>query len=90
MAVVRAPNLLRNGLPFVDLNRGRAILVGMTDFFSCFSCNKVSPQFDGKTPTCPLCGSANGEVLPPERVKPGLDAGVFMNPKPKGTRRRPD
>jgi hypothetical protein len=58
----------------------------MADFFSCFSCNKVSPRLDEKATTCPLCGSANVEVLPAERIKQGLDAGVFRNPKPKGKR----
>jgi hypothetical protein len=59
----------------------------MADFFSCFSCSKVSPRLDEKATTCPLCGSDNGEVLTAERVRQGRDAGVFTNPKPKGNRR---
>jgi hypothetical protein len=48
----------------------------MAAFSSCFSCNEVSPRRDEKATTCPLCGSAKGEVLSAERVALG-GAGLF-------------
>lgn len=56
-------------------------------FFNCFNCHKIAPLIETPERKCSLCGSANGEVLNAERVKEGLEAGVFYNIDPKTGRR---
>ena len=52
-------------------------------FFHCFSCKKVSPLFESAGTQCPLCSSANGEILSSERFSEGFKAGVYFNLDPK-------
>lgn len=54
-------------------------------FFHCFSCLKVQPLAGSSDAEkkCPSCGGTNGEVLSADRVKSGMDAGVFYNIDPK-------
>jgi len=50
----------------------------MAEFFSCFACHKVAPLLS-EAKKCPLCGSENGEVLTAQRMKEGIEAGVYRD-----------
>lgn len=58
------------------------------DSFECFACRKIVPFLDKKADKtkCPSCGSGNGQVISPERVKEGMDSGAFFNLGPDGKR----
>ena len=55
----------------------------MAEFFHCFACRKVTPLLGSGEKRCPSCASANGEVIPGQRVTEGLEAGVFFNIDPR-------
>lgn len=55
----------------------------MMQFFECFACRKVLLLSDETKNVCPGCGSVNGQVIPFERVKQGLEAGAFYNIDPR-------
>jgi DNA-directed RNA polymerase subunit RPC12/RpoP len=62
----------------------------MTQSFSCFACQKVFPILSEENGKCPSCGSADGEILSPERVREGMQAGVYFNIDPKtGKHKKP-
>ena len=48
-------------------------------FYHCYNCHKVSPSANTGKAKCPLCDSANGELLTRERFDEGVQAGVFYN-----------
>ncbi len=56
-------------------------------YYNCFSCKKVAPLVGTAEKKCPLCGSANGEVITNERFEEGFKAGVFYNIDPKTGKR---
>jgi hypothetical protein len=41
----------------------------------------------GTAKKCPSCGDEGGEVVPPERVKQGREAGVYYNIDPNTGKR---
>lgn len=51
----------------------------------CFDCKKVFP-FQEKE-ECPSCGGVNIQIISNDRLKEGLDAGVFYNIDPKTGKR---
>ncbi|MBU0945527.1 MAG: hypothetical protein KJ804_09175 [Proteobacteria bacterium] len=55
--------------------------------YNCFDCSKVTPFFGKDEEQCPLCGSKNGEIISNERMKEGMDSGVFYNIDPKTGKR---
>jgi len=58
----------------------------MVNWFSCFDCQKVMPVTIDAI-KCISCGSTRGELLPPERVKEGFEAGAYFNIDPKTGKR---
>lgn len=72
-----------------DAELGYSLAVGkrgensMAQFFECFGCKKVVLLSDDTKKVCPGCGSANGQIIPFDRVKQGMDAGVFYNIDPR-------
>jgi hypothetical protein len=52
----------------------------MATSYECFSCHKVFVGVTDKK--CPSCGGTNGELIPPEKVKQGMEAGTFFNIDP--------
>ena len=64
------------------------MLPTMTQFFSCFACQKVFPILSEVNGKCPACASANGEILSPERVREGVQAGVYFNVDRKTGKRK--
>jgi len=55
--------------------------------YQCFTCNKVSYFTDADHSKCPTCGVTKIEVLSNDRVREGMDAGVFFNIDPKTGKR---
>lgn len=57
--------------------------------FQCFHCHRVIPLLNEEMTStaqqgkCPSCGGRNGQIISSDRVKEGLDAGVFYNIDPK-------
>jgi Zn finger protein HypA/HybF involved in hydrogenase expression len=49
----------------------------MTTGYHCFTCKKVLLLVDA-VERCPSCGGTDAEVVSSERVKEGLEAGVFF------------
>lgn len=56
-------------------------------YYRCFSCEKVFPLMGENENKCPSCEGANGEVISAERVKEGMEAGVYYNIDPKTGKR---
>ena len=54
----------------------------MADFFECFACHKVAPMIQSSEIKCPICGSANGQVMPPARVEKELKVRVLYSIDP--------
>lgn len=69
--------------PGNDLAVGKRGMNSMAQFFECFGCKNVILLSDETKKVCPGCGSANGQVISFERVKQGMDAGVFYNIDPR-------
>lgn len=63
----------------------------MLQSYQCFTCHKVYMFPDGADQTkCLTCGGTNIELLSNERVREGMEAGVFFNIDPKtGKRAKP-
>ena len=55
--------------------------------YNCFKCSKVTPIVNEPSDKCPLCGGSNGEVIDGQRLKEGLESGVFYNLDPKTGKR---
>lgn len=55
--------------------------------YHCFSCRKVAILVAADTKECPACGSTNGELIDNNRLREGIDSGVFYNIDP-GTGKR--
>lgn len=55
----------------------------MADFYECFTCHKVLP-LSGEGTVCPSCGGSNGQVIPPEQVIKGIEAGTYSSPTTGG------
>ena len=60
----------------------------VSKFFLCHSCHRVVPFID-KEPVkkCPSCGSGNGEIITGDRVKEGMDSGVYFDIDPRTGKR---
>lgn len=52
----------------------------MTNYFSCYSCNKVAAILDAKaSPKCISCGSSNGEIVSRADFKERYERGVYYD-----------
>ena len=50
------------------------------NLFNCFKCQRlVELAGDTVTPVCSTCGGSNGEIVSPERLKEGLESGVYFS-----------
>jgi hypothetical protein len=59
----------------------------MSEFYHSFKCRKVMPLVGTAKRKCPSCGDEGGKVLPQERVKQGLEAGVYHKIDPNTGKR---
>jgi LSD1 subclass zinc finger protein len=56
----------------------------MPQSYECFSCRKVSMFADGEDQTkCSTCEGTNIQLLSGQRVREGMEAGVYFNIDPK-------
>ena len=64
----------------------------MAQWYECFDCRNLSPISDGDNQSpeerkCSTCGTTHGQVISHERMKDGLEAGVFFNIDPRTGKR---
>ena len=50
--------------------------------YECFACKQVL-AIEVQNQKCPSCGSTNGQVISVERMKEGLERGVYFNRDPR-------
>jgi len=56
----------------------------MLQSYECYQCRKVSMFTEGEDQSkCPTCGSSRISLLSQERVREGLEHGVYFNIDPK-------
>ena len=51
----------------------------MTEYYRCFSCEKVAPLIGDAERRCPVCGGTNGEVLSQEQFEQGHEEGAIFD-----------
>jgi rRNA maturation endonuclease Nob1 len=58
------------------------------EWYSCSHCKRIARLVAEQETMCPICGAADGEVVPQKRLEESFEAGVYYNEEPGKRKRR--